>query len=117
MEQPCIPYIPTASDTVTGLISTSAQTFAGIKTFSSGIIIGDAGNVALNTTTGTKIGTATTQKLAFWNATPIVQPTTAVSSATLSINSTAQPVYAATTYGGYTMMQVVQALKNIGLLA
>jgi hypothetical protein len=29
----------------------------------------------LDTTTGTKIGTATTQKLAFWNATPVVQST------------------------------------------
>lgn len=34
-----------------------------------------------NTTTGTKIGTATTQKIGFWNATPAVQPT-AVADAT-----------------------------------
>ena len=39
-------------------------------------------NVLLGTTTGTKLGTATTQKLGFWNATPIVQPTTAVAGAT-----------------------------------
>jgi hypothetical protein len=32
-------------------------------------------NIILGTTTGTKIGTATTQKLAFFNATPVVQPT------------------------------------------
>jgi hypothetical protein len=32
-------------------------------------------NVVLGTTTGTKFGTATSQKLAFFNATPIVQPT------------------------------------------
>lgn len=31
------------------------------------------GNLILGTTTGTKIGTATGQKLAFWNATPVVQ--------------------------------------------
>ena len=31
-------------------------------------------NIATGTTTGTKIGTATTQKLGFWNATPVVQP-------------------------------------------
>lgn len=31
-------------------------------------------NVVLNATTGTKIGTATTQKLGFYNATAIVQP-------------------------------------------
>lgn len=39
-----------------------------------GITLADATNIALDTTTGTKIGTATTQKLAFFNSTPIVQP-------------------------------------------
>lgn len=33
----------------------------------------DAVNIAFNTTTGTKIGTGTTQKLGFYNATPIAQ--------------------------------------------
>jgi hypothetical protein len=39
------------------------------------ITVSDGGNVVLGTTTGTKIGTATTQKLGFFNATPVVQPT------------------------------------------
>ena len=34
----------------------------------------DGKNIILDTTTGSKIGTAAAQKLAFWNATPIVQP-------------------------------------------
>lgn len=34
-----------------------------------------AKNIATDTTTGTKIGTGTTQKLGFWNATPIAQNT------------------------------------------
>lgn len=38
-------------------------------------------NIAFDTTTGTKIGTATTQKIAFWNATPIVQPSGATQAA------------------------------------
>ncbi len=33
----------------------------------------DALDIVFNATTGTKLGTATTQKLAFYNATPIVQ--------------------------------------------
>jgi hypothetical protein len=37
--------------------------------------IGEANDIAVGTTTGTKIGTATTQKLGFYNATPVVQPT------------------------------------------
>jgi hypothetical protein len=36
--------------------------------------ITDAKNFVLGTTTGTKFGTATTQKQAWWNATPVVQP-------------------------------------------
>ncbi len=36
--------------------------------------IGDGVDVVLNGTTGTKWGTATTQKQAWWNATPVVQP-------------------------------------------
>lgn len=35
-----------------------------------------AGNITTDTTTGTKIGTATTQKLGFWNVTPVVQQVT-----------------------------------------
>lgn len=42
--------------------------------FSDDIMISDGENVILSTTTGTKIGTATNQKLGFWNATPVVQP-------------------------------------------
>jgi hypothetical protein len=38
--------------------------------------ITDAKNVIIGTTTGTKIGTATTQKLGFWNTTPVVQQAT-----------------------------------------
>jgi hypothetical protein len=34
----------------------------------------DAHNIVVNATTGTKIATATTQKLGFWGATPIVRP-------------------------------------------
>jgi hypothetical protein len=45
------------------------------------ITVSDGGNVILGTTTGTKIGTGTTQKLGFYNATPVVQPT-AVADAT-----------------------------------
>jgi len=36
--------------------------------------IPDAVDIATGTTTGTKIGTATTQKISLWNATPVVQP-------------------------------------------
>lgn len=38
------------------------------------INVADAANIVLGTSTGTKIGTATTQKLGFFNKTPVVQP-------------------------------------------
>ncbi len=38
------------------------------------VTFADAVNMVVNATTGTKIATATSQKIAFWNATPIVQP-------------------------------------------
>lgn len=75
-----------------------------------------AGNIITDTTTGAKIGAATSQKLGFWNATPIVQPTTAVTAATFAAN-TSGIVDDTATWGGYTIGQVVQALKNTGLLA
>lgn len=41
---------------------------AGTKT------VVDAANLAFGTATGSKIGTGATQKIGFWNATPVVQP-------------------------------------------
>lgn len=53
-------------------------------------------NVTLGTTTGTKIGTATGQKLAFWDATPVVQQVLA-------------------TGGGATVDNVITLLQTLGL--
>lgn len=39
--------------------------------------LSDGANIVVGSTTGTKIGTATTQKVGFFNATPIVQPAAA----------------------------------------
>ncbi len=41
------------------------------------LTLDDALNMDFGTTTGTKIGTGTTQKIGFWNATPIIQPASA----------------------------------------
>lgn len=43
-------------------------------TFTGDVTMTDGEHIALGTTSGSKIGTATAQKLGFWNATPIVQP-------------------------------------------
>ena len=48
----------------------------------------DAVNIATGTTTGTKIGTATTQKISLWNATPVVQPTAVANITTTATTGT-----------------------------
>lgn len=63
---------PDGSSVVAGLTVTNVIVMAA-----AGITITDAIHVALGSTTGTKIGTATTQKLGFWGVTPVVQPASA----------------------------------------
>ena len=50
-------------------------TLNGNITISGLVSLPNASNVQLGTGAGTKIGTATTQKIGFYNATPVVQPT------------------------------------------
>ncbi len=72
-------------------------------------------NIA-GTSTGSKIGSASTQKLGFWGATAVVQPTTAGAAATFTANA-GTAVNDASTFDGYTLNQVVKALRTIGILA
>lgn len=76
----------------------------------------DNGDIKFDTTTGTKIGSSTSDKLSFWNATPVVQPTTGITSATFTAN-TSGIVDDTATFDGYTIGQVVKALRTIGILA
>lgn len=106
-----------------------------------GVTIKDATNVVLSGTTGTKIGTATSQKLAFYNATPIVQPTALTTAeTTLTFVNENTPDFAlssvtTTTPAGFATLDEAQAfvevvanmqarigeletkLQNLGLLA
>jgi len=82
-----------------------------------GLAVGsNANDLVLNATTGTKFGTAATQKLSMWGATPIVQPTTAIADAAFNSNMSGM-MDGSATFGGYTVGQIVTALKNIGALA
>jgi len=73
----------TASDGVTAagggvppFVATSTGVGIGNKApGSTTFTLGDAWNIVVGTSTGTKIGTATSQKLGFFNATPVVQQT------------------------------------------
>ena len=97
------------------VLTTSGPTFAGM-TFS------DGGNVVLNATTGSKIATATTQKLGLWNATPVVQPSsTGEGTGHTTVGGVA--VLASDTFTGnsgtkaYTINDIVKHLKTVGILA
>ena len=67
--------------------------------------IADGVNWTFGTSTGTKIGTATTQKLGFFNKTPIVQPTMGSASAGANYTSTEQGM----------LQAVYNAVRNLGL--
>ena len=73
-------------------------------------------NLQFDTTTGTKFGTATDQLIGFYNTTPVSQQTTGVSAASFTA-STGTAVNVNSTFGGYTIGQVVKALQNLGFLA
>jgi hypothetical protein len=69
---------------------------AKASTFSGDVIMANEKNLIFNTSTGTKIGTATNQKIGFWNVTPIVQPVLA-------------------TGASKTVDEVITVLQNLGL--
>jgi hypothetical protein len=119
---------PTTGSTSTGLSASLnlgapnaiiAHTNGGerLRITSAGVLqVADAGNITVGTTTGTKIGTATTQKLGFWDKTPVVQPTTGISGATFVADSGGS-IHPTSTFDGYTIAQVVAALRQLGILA
>ncbi|MHB8359793.1 MAG: hypothetical protein ACYDCP_09910 [Thermoplasmataceae archaeon] len=87
-----------ATTTIT-LITDGRIAFDVVGSFLDGV------NLTLGTTTGTKIGTATTQKLGFFGKTPIVQPTMGAATAGASYTSNEQ-----------TMLQAVyNAVRTLGL--
>ena len=64
-----------ATDVKFARTGAATATLTGTFTFATGLTMADAKNIVFGTTTGTQIGTSTSQKLALWAATPIVQPT------------------------------------------
>lgn len=72
-------------------------------------------NLVTDTTTGTKIGTATGQKLGLWNVTPIIQPASADQAAvTTTVATTAATNIAP--YGYTTQAQADDLITEVGQL-
>jgi hypothetical protein len=81
-----------------------------------GMTIPDGTNITFDDGTGTKIGTNAAEKFAFWNATPNVQPTSAITSVT-AVHGSGTSVKEDSKYNGYDLGQIVAALQRVGILA
>ena len=132
-------YAGNSSDNVARFYGTTGNSFLNIRTtgngclmelygatggpglqlngaFSNAITLAAGRNIVFDTVSGGKIGSATNEKIGFWNATPIVQPTTAVTAATL-VSGGGTAITSTDTFDGYTLQQIVKALRNTGILA
>lgn len=88
-----------------------------VLTVASGTLtLADATNITGGTSTGTKIMDATNKKMAFWNKTPINQPTTSITGATRSAVAGTN-ITINDTFGGYTVAQLAAIIINTGLAA
>lgn len=86
-------------------------------TFEKLIQLLDGRNLQLGKTTGSKIGTATDQKLAFFNSTPIIQQTTSSQTAATFAANTSGISDDTATWDGYTVGDIVAILQAFGLIA
>jgi len=104
-----------AQRTTLGVGTGDSPTFAGLT-------ISDTGNIVLATGTGTKIGTATNQKLGLFNATPVAQQAGTGETVGFTAGGGTAVTDASTFTGNvgataYRLSDVVKALKNLGILA
>ena len=78
------------------------------------------GTVSINAGAGGTViqiaDNGTNAELGFFAATPVPQPTTSIGSASFTANS-GTAINSASTFDGYTIAQVVKALRNLGQLA
>jgi hypothetical protein len=101
-------------------VVTTGTLGAGATTLSAALTLGN-NDIVSGTGAGTKIGTAVTQKLGFWNVTPVVQPAAAGQAAaaaqtqdsvTDSTGGTASTTLAAITAGAAYDQADLTAIKN-----
>ena len=77
----------------------------------------DGRNIQLGLTTGTKIGTATTQKLGFLGKTPVIRQTASSQTPATFAANTSGIVDDSATWGGYTVGDIVAILQAFGFIA
>jgi hypothetical protein len=102
-----------AGATTVGTLAAAATTLSGSLT------LGD-NNIVAGTTTGVKVGTAITQKLGFYNATPIVQPAGAAQAAVATTGATDVTPFGYTEAQANAIVALVNEMRstlvNLGLM-
>lgn len=96
---------------------TGVTVFGTAPTFTTSINLG-AANLITDTTTGTKIGTATNQKLGFYNSAPAVQPTGNICTAMTSlglISSCTESGGGSSQWTGTSPGPIYYATGNVGI--
>jgi hypothetical protein len=74
-------------------------------------------NIVINNIgAGAKIGTAANQPIGFWNAIPIVQPTTAFAGTATFVANAGTAINTLSTFDGYTIPQLIRIFRTMGLL-
>jgi hypothetical protein len=114
------------------IATSDALTFGGVSGATTTILGGpttmswshtytDGVNVTFQTTNGTRLGTATGQKIGFWNAVPVAQySTTGTTTGFTAVSGTA--ALSGSTYTGgvsstaYNVADIVRALKLCGII-
>lgn len=112
--------IATGGFTLTVPATGSAALLAVANVFTANQTLSDV-NLILGTTTGSKIGTATNQKLGFFNATPVVQPTALTAQLTTVTHSApGTPDFAIADLvnsGGYGFVSLDEGLTVLQVIA
>jgi hypothetical protein len=100
-------------------IVTTGTLGAGATTLAGNLTLGD-NNIVAGTTTGVKVGTATTQKLGFYNATPVVQPAGAAQAAVATTGATNASPFGYTEAQANAIVALVNEMRsvlvNLGLM-
>jgi len=82
------------------------------------VTLGAGSNIVLATSTGTQIGTGTTQLLAFYGTTPVVQPTALTVADAVAIDATFDATEQTTMINMRTRINEIETkLQALGLLA
>jgi hypothetical protein len=87
-----------------------------LSVISTGAQLGDGRHLIFGTGSGSKLGTATTQKLAFWNSTPVVQNAGWSATAGYTATRTFNPEATSVTELARVVGTLVDTLKTYGLL-